>query len=816
MRRGEVTRDPPGYRYSKQARRPNLLLYQSWGLASPGRSGGGRVEVVKILLCKNIPFSPLLHAGASSPSMPLAEPWDTALGHRPDVPSRTHGGAKSNADLEVVREIETTESKIDDVQAQISDAKDFIKEKRQAQVMTEEEQAALDAKCTLLMDHMAELEAATVQLEGLVGLEAAPEEPPSHELLAASPGPATARLEDRLPRVIVTGLNDGVLPGLVVLPRPVKELGTTVSPQPQALVDRLSSELSLSYSLQEKLACDNEHLENVRCVTHVDPRSELVDTIVQKDAEVEQLEKKMHCLQRDMWIVSNENAKLNEQLANLRSRLGVSPAGEIPERDGPARSDKATQEMAAMISHHANQTAALERQLNEVTAELNVLKKELQQVQKEREQLSEMRKLLQCASPSICTPATCPAVVQGRAMGLVPAAAAAPAGEPGDDRCARLQQQLAERERELTALRVETERLKDELVRARADREQGEAALAAAQDRLRRAEAQLQEQQGARGALRETEAALCRARQELQQAHLDGQDLRSELQEQTALCAKYRGRYLANEQLIADLQQQQQAARDDLMRSTAMLNDEIQRIRADCQEKLQAMAHLPDLIGTLQRKEREADQARVLAEARCKELLRELQDVSARSDALARQLQETSSGSQLGQDHRSALQARAETLDVRCEGLSRENTSLREKVQSQQMELDKLCKAVEERDMHALQLREQLQLAQEGCARSLSRAKDNAERQRATLLEQMHDLERQLAHTRAAVCMAHKERDDMRAQMNNQVRELTDSFQQAQTRIHSLQSQVNMMKSYYDGGGLMANESGICYSEKPI
>ncbi|XP_063241442.1 collagen, type I, alpha 1b-like [Bacillus rossius redtenbacheri] len=50
------------------------------GPASPGRGGGGGVEVVGILVCKNFPSSPLDHAGASSPSMWLAEPWDPALG----------------------------------------------------------------------------------------------------------------------------------------------------------------------------------------------------------------------------------------------------------------------------------------------------------------------------------------------------------------------------------------------------------------------------------------------------------------------------------------------------------------------------------------------------------------------------------------------------------------------------------------------------------------------------------------------------------------------------------------------------------------
>lgn len=85
------------------------------------------------------------------------------------------------------------------------------------------------------------------------------------------------------------------------------------------------------------------------------------------------------------------------------------------------------------------------------------------------------------------------------------------------------------------------------------------------------------------------------------------------------------------------------------------------------------------------------------------------------------------------------------------------------------------------------QLETQLENVREESARQVARIKDRCEIVRKSTQNQVNDLERQLAQTKASAKAAEKDRDDIRQKMQAQIRNLNENFEDAQMRIRNLQ-----------------------------
>lgn len=62
---------------------------------------------------------------------------------------------------------------------------------------------------------------------------------------------------------------------------------------------------------------------------------------------------------------------------------------------------------------------------------------------------------------------------------------------------------------------------------------------------------------------------------------------------------------------------------------------------------------------------------------------------------------------------------------------------------------------------------------------------------------QIADLERQVAQSRAQAKAAQRDRDDIRQKMQAQINNLNENFEDAQMRIRNLQGHVNFLKNSY-------------------
>nr|CAD7570995.1 unnamed protein product [Timema californicum] len=719
-------------------------------------------------------------------------------------------------DSAVLEELKQADQKATLISSLINELKQSLQERREKKEVTEDDKAQIEKKHQQLMEKLTEFENMTLHVQGLVGLEPTvlipkslsleeiaepfstevppprvPHEVPFPSVIPGAPlftppvSTAFSNLEDRLPNVIVTGLIDG-MPGIVVCHKPVKRLNATPEGKAQELVGSLAGRLSDSYSLQEKLASENVDLETSRFT--------LEQALLQKDSAVETLQKKVEGLQKDIKIMMSENCSLSEQLTRIRPqvRLNTLLKGELwlIDKNAPFDShadfvgDKPAGDMATRIKQYSHSTAILERQMNELESEVKSMNHELQQVQSEREKLQQQRKLLKCTTPTVCTPATCPTLAKQQLREL-------------REKYARLQQDYDKKVQEVSQLRVDAEKHKDVAERAREEKEAAEAQNSILEDKLRRAELESKRASGMKDKMLDIEQQLQRTKQSLEQSKYDLEEAQGELQEKSLQCANYRNKYMQAEQTMEEQRRQLEKMEMNTAQATSALNIEIQRIKSQFQEKLQNLAPLPDLLNLAHKRVQEANQQRIMAECKYNEIAQELKDSNEKLQNMSRHDNEQSSRSTWGSDERSVLQARIESLEKKCAELKTENASFKKIVSVLEQDVDDQKKLVEEKEHDVAQLSNELEALRQETARTIARTKETADRNKHHMLGQLQEYERLLAQSRAGARAAQKDRDEIRQRLQSQINDLNDNFDQAQMRIQTLQSHVNVLKTSY-------------------
>nr|CAD7440084.1 unnamed protein product [Timema bartmani] len=707
-------------------------------------------------------------------------------------------------DSAVLEELKRADTKATMISSLINELKQSLQERREKKDVTEEDKAQLEKKHQQLMEKLTEFENMTLHVQGLVGLEPTvltpkslslgeiaepfPKEVPPprvpHEVPFPSVIPgvppftppvskAFSNLEDRLPNVIVTGLIDG-MPGIVVCHKPVKRLNATPEEKAQELVGSLAGRLSDSYSLQEKLASENVDLETSRFT--------LEQALLQKDSAVETLQKKVEGLQKDIKIMMSENSSLSEQLTRIRPQLIDKNAPFDSHAD--FLGDRPAGDMATRIKQYSHTTAILERQMNELESEVKNMNHELQQVQSEREKLQQQRKLLKCTTPTVCTPATCPTLAKQQLREL-------------REKYARLQQDYDKKVQEVSQLRVEAEKHKDVAEKAREEKEAAEAQNSILEDKLRRAELESKRASGLKDKMLDIEQQLQRTKQSLEQSKYDLEEAQGELQEKSLQCANYRSKYMQAEQTMEEQRRQLEKMEMNTAQATSALNIEIQRIKSQFQEKLQNLAPLPDLLNLAHKRVQEANQQRIMAECKYNEIAQELKDSNEKLQNMSRHDNEQTSRPTWGSDERSVLQVRIESLEKKCAELKTENASLKKLVSVLEQDVDDQKKLVEEKEHDVTQLSNELEALRQETARTIARTKETADRNKHHMLGQLQEYERLLAQSRAGARAAQKDRDEIRQRLQSQINDLNDNFDQAQMRIQTLQSHVNVLKTSY-------------------
>ncbi|XP_012060908.1 PREDICTED: early endosome antigen 1 [Atta cephalotes] len=492
-------------------------------------------------------------------------------------------------------------------------------------------------------------------------------------------------------------------------------------------------------------------------------------------------------------------------------------------------------ELENKFATYGNSTKQLEQQLGNMETEVRNMQMELANVQRERQQLEQQRKLLKCTAPcaqcACCPPptSTCATPTSGLPlMGIskVPAMSAMPLTQTttqtappmctgsctnatmGTSTCvqqlrdlreqyARLQDDYKSKLCEVSCMRTEAEKFKQDLRDAKEEKERMEIKLIDVQERLKFLETEKGKFEGHKEHLIEQEQALIVAKQRFREAQDELEELRSLIQDQAAQLEDYRNKYLQAQQQVEEQRRQLDLMEMDNARMNENVTLEIGRVKNQFQEKLAELAPLPDILKQMQMKMQEAQQMRLVAERSCEDLSRELLGCKDKIQTLQNQLDVLRTEHQTLQDERGLGCDRSEEMEKKCGELRHENERMKNTLARFEEHEAQLQKRIDEKMHENTQLSSMLEQIREDSARQVVRTKERCETMRRSMQGQIAEMERQLAQCRATARAAQRDRDEIRQKMQSQINNLNEAFKHAQGRIKSLQGHVNYLKTSY-------------------
>ncbi|XP_076385939.1 uncharacterized protein LOC100881157 [Megachile rotundata] len=494
-------------------------------------------------------------------------------------------------------------------------------------------------------------------------------------------------------------------------------------------------------------------------------------------------------------------------------------------------------EIENKLAAYGNNTKQLEQQLGSMECEVRNMQIELANVQRERQQLEQQRKLLKCTGP--CAPCGCcppaPMNLQGSSpppyvppptLPVLPPPSSVPLPKMppaptstctgpcvnapmGASTCpqqqlrdlreqyARLQDDYKNKLCEVSCLRTDAEKLKQQTRDAIEEKDKLDIRLTDAQERLKTLEAEKEKYEGFKEQMVEQEQALIVFKQRFREAQDELEELRSLIQDQAAQLEDYRNKYLQAQQQVEEQRRQLDLMEMDNARMNENVTLEIGRVKNQFQEKLAELAPLPDILKQTQVKLQEAQQMRIVAERNCEDLSRELLGSKEKMQALQNQLEVLRSEYQQLQDERGHGSGRFDELERKNTELRHENERMKNTLARFEEHEAQLQKRIDEKMHEVTQLTAMLDQVREDSARQVARTKERCETARRTMQSQIAEMERQLAQCRATARAAQKDRDEIRQKMQGQINNLNEAFEQAQGRIRSLQGHVNYLKTSY-------------------
>ncbi|XP_077258497.1 uncharacterized protein LOC143895322, partial [Temnothorax americanus] len=491
-------------------------------------------------------------------------------------------------------------------------------------------------------------------------------------------------------------------------------------------------------------------------------------------------------------------------------------------------------ELGDKLATYGTSTKQLEQQLGSMETEVRNMQIELANVQRERQQLEQQRKLLKCTGPcapcACCPPPTSTCVTP--TLGLpsisskVPAVSAMPLAQittqavppmctgsctnaaMGTSTCAqqlrdlreqyaRLQDDYKSKLCEVSCMRTEAEKLKQDTRDAKEEKERMEIKLIDVQERLKFLEAEKGKFEGHKEHLIEQEQALMVAKQRFREAQDELEELRSLIQDQAAQLEDYRNKYLQAQQQVEEQRRQLDLMEMDNARMNENVTLEIGRVKNQFQEKLAELAPLPDILKQMQIKMQDAQKMRLVAERSCEDLSRELLGCKDKIQTLQNQLDVLRNEHQTLQDERGFGSGKSEEMERKCSELRNENERMKNTLARFEEHGAQMQKRIDEKMHENTQLSSMLEQVREDSARQVARTKERCETMRRSMQGQIAEMERQLAQCRATARAAQRDRDEIRQKMQSQITNLNEAFKHAQGRIKSLQGHVNYLKTSY-------------------
>lgn len=739
----------------------------------------------------------------------------------------------------VLKEVEECETQCMEIYKILSELKDRVTELLSKSSRTPQEEQELEAKQKLLNDKMALLEQKTRRIELLVGKTKKQDFNKFYD-------------EDTLPKVVVCGLAENNMPKFIICddkkrrssrkqgcspltgpakgcpnanlppqpfqapcigaqggarggrdmgqgyPRssarmqayPNEGMNEQMQPVTMRAMPQFAKRLSESYDMQERLAQENADLEG--------KRYQLQEDLLCKEQSLDSLQRQLQCMQQELRHVVKENGLLNCKLQQIQESTKKDPCEPMPslpcppcQMPRPPGGDKESPRRqpcgpgkGPCPADENEETKKLEKQLCLMEMEVKAIQNELTTVRQERLHLEQHRRML--------APMTCPPPCGSPCMPPCPPRTDAQVREMREKyNC--LQDDYKSKLTEVAGLRADVDKFKANLQEAAEYRKTNE-------EKIKELEKIIRELKDPKTSLTkenlmEMEQQLQVAKQRFREAQDEMDELRALTEEQQTQLKDYRNKYLEAQQQVEEQKRQMDLMELENSRIGEQVNLEIQRVKNQFQEKLQELTPLPDILKATQLKLQEAQQMHLMAERNNEALLREIQNLRDKAVMAVEQMEANKSGLGNLDAERQSLQDANEEMERHAQLLQAENDDLRREMDRMHDEVEDAEKRAQEKLHEIAQLSAEVENVRDESARQVARVKDRCETVRRSMQNQICDLEKQLAQSRAQAKSAQRDRDDIRQKMQSQITNLNDNFEDAQMRIRTLQGHVNFLKS---------------------
>ncbi|XP_050295290.1 myosin-9 [Anthonomus grandis grandis] len=716
-------------------------------------------------------------------------------------------------DAAVLKELEEAEKQAKATAKVITELKNRVGELLQKEKMTEAEAKELEDKNKELKTQMMLFEEKTKRIQALLG-----QANLFDKMVPIQPPLQTKHAEDILPKMLVCGRQDEYMPKIVLCTDNKERCRSRSPSKGRNNLGPMAQKLNESYNLQEKLVCENVNLEGTRYQLQSDLRN--------KDQTVDSLQRQLCCLQNEMKMVYQENAALNEKLQacpnpscpkNSRSNSPTRGGGGSC---GPGRGI-CPADVENRLQEYSNTTNQLEKQIVDVEQEVRMIQQELLEVQKEREHLEHHRRMLAIpvpcpgGMPSPCPPmSSCPyppppcgypPCPRPPCFMRPPPPPCCPPEASGEDqqykelkeKYSRLQEDFKAKLTEVAGLRADNEKLKELAEKAEETRTKLELKVKELEKKLKDLRGDGDKGVGSKEQLIDLQQQLKVHKELYRQAQDELEELRALVEDIQGQLNDYRNKYLEAIQTVEEQRRQIEIMRLENNRVSEQVNLEIVRVKNQFQEKLQELAPLPDILKATQVKLQEAQQMHLLAERNNESLARELQTYKDKLQEYLDEMALADSDKAAGAGEKEQMAQKIKDLEQALTESKNENDDLLIEIDRTKELADENERLANEKLHEIAQLEAQLENVREESARQVARIKDRCEIVRKSQQNQINDLERQLAQTKAAAKAAEKDRDQIREKMQAQIRNLNENFDDAQMRIRNLQGHVNFMKNSY-------------------
>ncbi|XP_025114479.1 outer dense fiber protein 2-like isoform X3 [Pomacea canaliculata] len=273
--------------------------------------------------------------------------------------------------------------------------------------------------------------------------------------------------------------------------------------------------------------------------------------------------------------------------------------------------------------------------------------------------------------------------------------------------------------------------------------------------------------------------------------------LRSSISQYEHLVQEYRGQI---DQSRRDVDQTHVRMEEKQREATRLQRDnevELEKVKLRLHQRLQELEPLPELLRTTELRLHEASEKLLQYERRNTENTRLIAELTAKVENRGEAVGSLQERIHESQEESRVLQARLEVIERRVKELEDSNRELTAQVARKEEALHQLHLQLEEKSREGAVLTRQLENTLTDLRQQQDNARDRFSSKERTYQSRVVDLESQLSQSRAEIARIKREKEESERKFNSRLYDLKDRLEQCHSTNRSMQNYVQFLKNSY-------------------